>query len=166
MPFHAMVQALAAAGERYHLDDGLLDSLGIDAYIDHLEQSNLLHVDDALRSTAWAVDARTGVVVGAAQVVHPLTRHQERYTGNLIYQVHPRWRSQGVGRALMQHLLATAHRHGLPSVLVVCDSGNTGSRRVIGQLDGELLDEVMVGHHELLRYLVPTVQDRDVTSAA
>jgi predicted acetyltransferase len=101
--------------------------------------------------TMWAVPTTIYWYVsgehylGELVIRHELTPALERAGGNIGYSIAAAWRRQGHATAMLAAGLAKCRRLGLGRVLITCDPGNTGSRKVIlanggvpgGQSEGE-----------------------------
>ena len=77
----------------------------------------------------WYVDGDE--YIGTAVVRHRLTTALAIDGGHIGFHVVPRYRRQGHGTALLREALVVATELRLPSVVLTCDVGNAGSRRVI-----------------------------------
>ena len=77
----------------------------------------------------WFVDGAD--YIGTAIVRHRLTTALSIDGGHIGFHVVPAFRRMGHGTALLREALAVAASLRLPSVILTCDAGNVGSRRVI-----------------------------------
>ena len=101
--------------------------------------------------TMWAVPTTIYWYVsgehylGELVIRHKLTPALSRSGGHIGYSVAAAWRRQGHATAMLAAALVECRRLGLSRVLITCDPGNIGSRKVIlanggvpdGQSDGE-----------------------------
>jgi len=88
----------------------------------------------------WLVEDRA--FIGRLCLRHALTPALSRQGGHIGYVVRPsRWR-QGYGTRLLALGLAEAAKIGLDRVLITCDAGNIGSRRVIERNGGVYEDQI------------------------
>lgn len=87
--------------------------------------------------TMWAVPTTIYWYVsgehylGELVIRHQLTPALARAGGNIGYSVAAAWRRQGHATAMLAAGLAECRRLGLARVLITCDPGNVGSRKVI-----------------------------------
>jgi predicted acetyltransferase len=70
-------------------------------------------------------------IAGRLSVRHALNDFLLRQGGHIGYGVLPAFRSQGVGKQMLQRGLQLSAALGINPVLVTCDEDNTASRRII-----------------------------------
>ncbi|WP_239567691.1 GNAT family N-acetyltransferase [Streptomyces sp. G44] len=91
-------------------------------------------------TTLWYLDG--GDYLGRIAIRHTIgTRFLREYGGHIGYDVRPTARRRGHATAMLRGCLPYAARLGLESVLVTCDTDNTGSRKVIEASGGVFEDE-------------------------
>ncbi len=90
-------------------------------------------------SMFWMIDER-GEVLGVLRLRHRLTPIR---SGHIGYDIRPSMRGQGLGTELLRLGLAEAALLGIKQALLVCDSDNHASRRVIEKNNGILQDEML-----------------------
>ncbi|MFD4480950.1 MULTISPECIES: GNAT family N-acetyltransferase [unclassified Streptomyces] len=102
-------------------------------------------------TTLWYVDGAD--YFGRLAIRHNVnTRFLREYGGHIGYDVRPTARRRGHATAMLIGSLPHARELGLESVLVTCDTDNTGSRKVIEGAGGVFEDE----RGGKLRYWIPT----------
>lgn len=102
-------------------------------------------------TTLWYADGAD--YFGRLAIRHNInTRFLREYGGHIGYDVRPTARRRGHATAMLIGSLPYAHALGLASVLVTCDTDNTGSRKVIEGAGGAFEDE----RGGKLRYWIPT----------
>jgi predicted acetyltransferase len=69
--------------------------------------------------------------IGSLALRHRLTPELRREGGHIGYNVVPEYRCQGHATAILAAALVLCRARDLTQVLVTCDDGNVGSRRVI-----------------------------------
>ncbi|MEV0257240.1 GNAT family N-acetyltransferase [Streptomyces sp. NPDC050732] len=91
-------------------------------------------------TTLWYVDGAD--YLGRVAIRHTIaTRFLREYGGHIGYDVRPTARRRGHATQMLLGCLPYAARLGLESVLVTCDTDNTGSRKVIEAAGGTFEDE-------------------------
>ncbi|WP_369212797.1 GNAT family N-acetyltransferase [Streptomyces flavofungini] len=91
-------------------------------------------------TTLWYVDGTE--YLGRIAVRHSVaTRFLREYGGHIGYDVRPGARRRGHATRMLRAALPHAAALGLDSVLVTCDTDNTGSRKVIEAAGGVFEDE-------------------------
>ncbi|MGW5738847.1 MULTISPECIES: GNAT family N-acetyltransferase [Streptomyces] len=91
-------------------------------------------------TTLWYADGAE--YVGRLAIRHHVnTRFLREYGGHIGYDVRPTARRRGHATAMLVDSLPYACALGLDSVLVTCDTDNTGSRKVIEGAGGVFEDE-------------------------
>lgn len=125
---HEWVQLLLADVRGAHLTDGSL----------------------VPRSHFWWVEEAT--YHGRVHLYHYLTPTLREVGGHIGYYVAPTSRGHGHGSAMLAAARPIAAALGIDCLLVTCDPGNVGSRRIIENNGGLLQDE----RHGKLRYWLPT----------
>ncbi|GAA3094011.1 GNAT family N-acetyltransferase [Streptomyces rectiviolaceus] len=102
-------------------------------------------------TTLWYADGAD--YFGRIAIRHNVnTRFLREYGGHIGYDVRPTARRRGHATAMLIGSLPYARALGLVSVLVTCDTDNTGSRKVIEAAGGAFEDE----RGGKLRYWIPT----------
>jgi predicted acetyltransferase len=101
-------------------------------------------------TTLWWVSGDE--YLGRIEIRHSLTKALREWGGHIGYDVRPSARRRGHGTAMLGAALPVARALGIDPVLLTCDEGNTGSRKVIEANGGKLEDE----RDGKLRYWVPT----------
>ncbi|MGE6734664.1 GNAT family N-acetyltransferase [Streptomyces sp. NPDC059900] len=102
-------------------------------------------------TTLWYADGSH--YLGRLAIRHNIaTRFLREYGGHIGYDVRPTARRRGHATAMLIDSLPHARALGLASVLVTCDTDNTGSRKVIEGAGGAFEDE----RGGKLRYWIPT----------
>jgi predicted acetyltransferase len=91
--------------------------------------------------------------LGSIRIRHALTPQLLETGGHIGYDVAPKARRRGHGTAMLRAALPIAARIGLDRVLITCDPGNVGSRRVI-EANGGVLEDERSGE---LRFWAPTL---------
>ncbi|MGF9697084.1 MULTISPECIES: GNAT family N-acetyltransferase [Paenibacillus] len=81
-------------------------------------------------STFWLV-TESDNVVGAVNIRHELTDKLFNSGGHIGYGIRPGERQNGYGSRILELSLKKARELGIVNVLVVCDSHNTASKKVI-----------------------------------
>jgi predicted acetyltransferase len=90
----------------------------------------------------WFVDRSE--YLGTVIIRHHLTPALEREGGHLGYHVVPSHRRRGHATRMLAQALVVCQQLGLREVLVTCEVGNLGSRRVI-EANGGVLDRILDG---------------------
>ncbi|MEU5581292.1 GNAT family N-acetyltransferase [Streptomyces huasconensis] len=91
-------------------------------------------------TTLWYTDG--GEYLGRIAIRHTIaTRFLREYGGHIGYDVRPTARRRGHATGMLRACLPYAAELGLESVLVTCDTDNTGSRKVIEASGGVFEDE-------------------------
>lgn len=104
-------------------------------------------------SRFWLVDGNK--YIGCISIRHSLTPLLRREMGHIGYEVRHSERRKGYGTLMLGLALKKARRIGLAKVLVTCDTGNTGSRKVIEANGGKLAGKVKsVGKGSKFRYWI------------
>lgn len=90
----------------------------------------------------WIVDDEG--YAGSLAIRHELTDFLRHQGGHIGYSVRPSRRRRGYATEALRQALPIARHLGIARVLVTCDEGNTGSRRVI-EANGGVLEDVREG---------------------
>lgn len=101
-------------------------------------------------TTLWWVSGDE--YLGRLAIRHRLTPRLHGVGGHIGYDVRPSARRQGHATAMLAAALPVAGGLGIGRVLVTCEVGNTGSRKVIEANGGVMADQ----RGGILRYWVPT----------
>lgn len=72
-----------------------------------------------------------GVIIGAANIRHKLTKDLLNTGGHIGYGVARSYRGQGYATKILQESLAFARSVGIEKALITCDEDNIASSRVI-----------------------------------
>ncbi|MFK4064638.1 GNAT family N-acetyltransferase [Streptomyces sp. NPDC029674] len=128
-------RALRDYGDKWH------DPAVFERYV--TEVSAAVHPADPYSvpvTTLWYVDGAD--YLGRLAIRHTIaTRFLREYGGHIGYDVRPTARRRGHATAMLFGCLPYAAELGLESVLVTCDTDNTGSRKVIEAAGGTFEDE-------------------------
>ncbi|BCG57912.1 GNAT family N-acetyltransferase [Paenibacillus sp. URB8-2] len=128
-------------------ENGFVNSLYTAGY------SKFLNLLPVLRDYSSGIDLPPGHVpqtlyflyadgrpVGYGKLRHRLTDSLLVTGGHIGYCIRPTARGKGYGTALLSGLLGKASELGIDRVLLTCDEGNEGSRRVIENNGGRLAE--------------------------
>ena len=144
----ALGRQLAGFAEQWHTVEGF------ERYLTALRQegdtSAPLPPGWVHSSTYWWVEGPE--FLGVIRIRHALTPKLLETGGHVGYDVAPKARRRGHGAAMLRAALPIAAGLGLDRVLITCDPGNVGSRRVI-EANGGILEDERSG---TLRYWAPT----------
>lgn len=77
----------------------------------------------------WLIDG--GVFIGYVHIRHELNDFLLKYGGHIGYAIRPSRRKRGYGTLALKLGLEKAKELGLTRVLLICDSSNIGSRKII-----------------------------------
>lgn len=86
--------------------------------------------------------------VGRLNIRHYLNEKLRLFGGHIGYAVRPSMRRKGYGTRALALGLVEARKLGLERVLVTCDDGNIGSKKIIEANGGVLEDKVETSDHE------------------
>jgi len=128
-------------------DDWRQDRLAADfaSYVQHvLRMANRAtqRPDLVPETRLWLVDGNQ--FVGALSIRHELNDHLLRRGGHIAYAIRPSKRLKGYGSLVLRLGLESVKDLGLATVLLICDSENVGSRKIIEANGGVLENEVEV----------------------
>lgn len=136
-------QAVRDAHQAMATKDGFDFALGLDPGMGWREYLGLLedyrrgrNLPDGIVPATFLLATVDDEVVGRADVRHALNDHLARRGGHLGYAVLAEYRRRGYGRAILRQSLDLAHQLGISRVLITCDEGNDGSRRIIESCGG------------------------------
>jgi predicted acetyltransferase len=112
--------------------------------------------EDAPRPEGWVPSTTLWLIendeyLGRIQLRHRLTDYLLRAGGHIGYDVRSTARRRGHATRMLQGILPLAQNLGIDPVLVICESDNVGSRRVIENRGGVIEDE----RDGRLRFWVP-----------
>lgn len=93
----------------------------------------------------WLVEGET--YLGRVSIRHHLNERLRVFGGHIGYEIRPSARQRGYGTLALRLALERARELGLERVLVTCDVGNAGSRRIIEAHGGELEGEFRLDFH-------------------
>jgi len=77
----------------------------------------------------WLVDGSE--FIGNVSIRHRLTEYLETHGGHIGYDIRPSQRGKGYGSKLLELALPLAKDLGITRVLIMCDSKNEASRKII-----------------------------------
>lgn len=101
---------------------------GFDAFVKRLRQLKGSR-QSAAADVYWLVDGET--FIGRLTLHHRLDPERRPQGGHLSYVIRPSKRRRGYGRVILRQGLIKAKQQGLAKVLLTCEAGNLGARRVI-----------------------------------
>lgn len=81
---------------------------------------------------------RGGQFIGQVSIRHELNDFLRRIGGHIGYYIRSDERNKGYGSRILAMALEEARRLGLTRVLITCDEGNIGSRKIIEKHGGWL----------------------------
>ena len=139
------VYSTAVAGLADHELAGYVDALLADA-----QQRAPRFAGDVPSTHLWWVEGNE--FLGRVQIWHQLNAFLREVGGHLGYHVVPPCRRQGHATAMLAAALPVAAGLGIECLLITCDVGNVGSRKVI-EANGGLLEDQL---GDKLRFWVPT----------
>ena len=100
----------------------------------------------------WLVD-ESGFI-GETTIRHCLTKALRKDGGHIGYGIRPSKRKMGFGKKILALALRKAKKLGIHRVLVTCDSGNMGSRKIIEINGGVLWNKIRLGGKLRRRYWI------------
>ncbi len=103
------------------------------------------------QTTLWWVDRDE--YLGRISIRHRLTLSLRERGGHIGYDVRPSARQRGHATAMLGAALPYARMLGIDPALLICDEGNSASRKVIEVNGGILQDK----RDNKLRYWIPTL---------
>lgn len=120
------------------------------------DNSNGIHVlPDMEAATTWWL-AGEGRLLGVTNIRHKLNDYLEYYGGHIGYGIRPSERNKGYATRLLSLALEKGAVFGLKNVLVICDSDNIASAKVIQKNGGVLEDERIYEGKPIQRYWIST----------
>jgi predicted acetyltransferase len=107
-------------------------------------------------TTLWLV--RGDRYLGRVSIRHALNKRLRQIGGHVGFEIRPSERRQEYGTLALALALVHAHAIGLERVLVTCDAGNIGSRRIIERNGGVLADTIAVADwpEPVMRFWIAT----------
>jgi predicted acetyltransferase len=128
-----------------------------DAFAEYARQLREQSLEEAPRPGGYVPCTTLWWVSGAEYLARIAIRHRltpwlRDYGGHIGYDVRPSARRHGHATAMLRAALPLTRELGIDPVLVTCDTGNVGSRKVI-EANGGVLEDKRGGK---LRYWVPT----------
>jgi predicted acetyltransferase len=145
----ALGRHLSGFAQQWHTPQGFeryLAKLRDEADVSVPPPENWVH-----SSTFWWAEGQE--FLGSIRIRHESTPLLLETAGHIGYDVAPRVRRRGHGTAMLRAALPIAAGLGLERVLITCDTGNVGSRKVI-EANGGVLEDERSGK---LRYWVRTM---------
>ncbi|MDF5757058.1 GNAT family N-acetyltransferase [Spongiactinospora sp. TRM90649] len=164
--FLAAMAEFAAEGRGGHDDESMIgrdlrafaDSWhtaeGFAAYVEALlrERETPRSADLVPFTTWWWIEGED--FLGRIALRHRLDDRLREYGGHIGYDVRPSARRRGHATAMLRAVLEHAGAMGMGPVLLMCQSDNAASRRVIEANGGRLGDTV----EDRLRFWLPTAK--------
>jgi predicted acetyltransferase len=110
------------------------------------EKERGINLDPELvpETTFWLIDD-AGEFVGRVSIRHYLNERLRETGGHIGYDIRPSFRKLGYGRKILALALPEAKELGITRALLTCDSTNIGSRKIITENGGVLVDELSRG---------------------
>lgn len=109
-------------------------------YSVHLSTVPALSDDFAPQYNYWITD-RTGYVVGLIRLRPRINLQLLGWGGHLGYYIAPAYRNQGYGKAALRLALEELREKGVERALVIVESSNLHSLRVVASVGGVIEDE-------------------------
>ena len=135
--FRAAVREFSASNKEMPFAFDYNEAGNFDEYVKKLEDwtqgKNLSEGHVPHSYLVGAVDDR---IIGRISIRHELNPFLERIGGHIGYAIVPSARKRGYATELLRQGLLYCRTLGLEKVLITCDLGNTGSRRVIEKNGG------------------------------
>jgi predicted acetyltransferase len=139
--FWPMIAEFDAAGERYwSLEHRALAERDFGAYLALLDanaRGRQLPNGYVAANTYWLVRGGTEIV-GRSTLRHTLSPVLAGGVGHIGYAIRPSARRRGYGTRMLGLTLEYARARGMERVLLICDTANVGSARVIEKNGGVL----------------------------
>lgn len=95
------------------------------------------------QTTYWLIEGEE--FIGRVSIRHTLTDHLLKLGGHIGYDIRPSKRRQGYGKKILELALPRAKELGIEKVLVTCDAGNIGSKKIIEENGGVFENQVKQG---------------------
>lgn len=117
-----------------------------------------INPDDKIRLYVyWALSDQNEIIGSSVLCANPNKRLLNK-NGHIGYDIRPKYRKQGSGTEVLRLTLIEAYKKGLMEVLICCNDDNIGSRKVIENNNGKLVNTIMdeKSKKEIRRSRVPT----------
>jgi len=88
----------------------------------------------------WLIDGRE--FIGRVSIRHELSERLEKTGGHIGYDIRPSKRHRGYGSKILELGLLKAKELNIGRVLLTCDEGNVGSRKIIEKNGGVFENKV------------------------
>ena len=94
--------------------------------------------------------------IGTVSIRHSLTENLRQFGGHIGYDIRPSKRRQGYGKKILQLAIHKAKTIGIKNILITCDVGNIGSKKIIETNGGILENKLIIDPNkpEKLRYWI------------
>ncbi|MGL4687926.1 MAG: GNAT family N-acetyltransferase [Fusobacteriaceae bacterium] len=102
----------------------------------------------------WLVDEKNKEVIGILNIRHRLNDYLISYGGHIGYAVSPNYRNQKYGGKLLDKGLEVAKELELGEILIICNSDNIGSKKIIESRKGILINSLSEKENIKLRYRI------------
>lgn len=93
-------------------------------------------------------------IIGVGSIRHCLNEYLEKFGGHIGYSVVPSQRLKGYGTKILGLLLEEAKARKINEVLVTCSDENTGSKKVIENNNGKLINKIENNGKLTCRYII------------
>jgi len=121
-----------------------LDYQDFEDYLKGFYEDESITGDDKVPSTTyWGYDTERDIFVGAVNIRHRLNEQLLKNGGHIGDGVRPSERRKGYATQMIESALKICREMGISSVLMVCDSRNTASRKSILNNGGIMENEIL-----------------------
>ena len=154
--FLALVADVQASGDGWFDGAPGLREGNFPAYVRWLQEGERGAVPEGMVpwTALWLTRRGERSILGMASLRHRLTPYLLEQAGHIGYIVRPSQRRRGYGKRLLALTLQEARLIGIERALLVCESENLGSARVIEANGGVLEDQVEKQGRTLSRYWI------------
>lgn len=93
-------------------------------------------------------------IIGVGSIRHYLNEYLENFGGHIGYSIVPSARLKGYGTKLLNLLLKEAKSKKIDKVLITCSETNIGSKKVIENNHGKLINKIENNNKLTCRYII------------